>query len=478
MRKLTIEEENTVERALSPGALLPSSLNQKDLHTLVGRKGEGKLNTNIINMYTQDFLKQCDKQLCLQEQERRQSLFYGSEFIDKYFDKTYVGSYHYDQVKRYSKRAPDGDIFKSKYIFFLIHNSTHFELAVVFVEDSMICYYDPLLLTTKTRNKCAHKLDIQKTKLKGFLQYLKDEHVDKKGCEMPNAKKWELKSMDKNDIPQQENVSDCGVFVCMFCDYILNGCELNFKQDDIMEGSWRQKMILSILTTCGDDSNDTTKEGMEYESDNDMEVIIQPTEKAKGKCNEIIEELIWTEVTMRIAKKNQYGANKQCKENSDCYVECDEYCTSGELCTNKRIQKKMWKSVEKKMTENGKEYGLFVMEDCKIGDFIIEYVGKVVQTEHTINNIYYMSINGARLWINATNMGGWAKFINHSCDPNCILNQWEVDGLPRMCFFAIKEIKEGAELTFDYNWECDEKQTRTECKCGTVNCKGFMERIV
>ena len=130
------------------------------------------------------------------------------------------------------------------------------------------------------------------------------------------------------------------------------------------------------------------------------------------------------------------------------------------------------------MTENGKEYGLFVMEDCKIGDFIIEYVGKVVQTTTAKNNIYYMSINRARLWINATNMGGMAKFINHSCDPNCILKQWEVNGLPRMCYFAIKEIKEGVELTFDYNWECDEDQNMTECKCGTVNCKGFFERRV
>ncbi len=41
--------------------------------------------------------------------------------------------------------------------------------------------------------------------------------------------------MTNSDISQQENVSDCGVFVCMFCDYILNGCELNFKQDDVME---------------------------------------------------------------------------------------------------------------------------------------------------------------------------------------------------------------------------------------------------
>ena len=122
MRKLTFEEKVTVKRALSPGPLLPSCINQKDLLTLAGRKGEGKLNTDIIEMYTQVVLKQCDNKLCLQEQERRQLLFYGSDFIDKYFDKKNIGHYHYDQVIRYSKRTPDGDIFKSKYIIFLIHN--------------------------------------------------------------------------------------------------------------------------------------------------------------------------------------------------------------------------------------------------------------------------------------------------------------------------------------------------------------------
>jgi SET domain-containing protein len=128
------------------------------------------------------------------------------------------------------------------------------------------------------------------------------------------------------------------------------------------------------------------------------------------------------------------------------------------------------------MAENGNEYGLFVKEDFKIGDLIIEYVGKVVQKQNTNNNnIYYMRINPAQLWINTTNMGGMAKFINHSCNPNCKLKKWEVDKLPRMCFFAIKE---GAKMTFDYNWECDDNQTRMECQCGTVNCKGFIERRV
>jgi len=109
-----------------------------------------------------------------------------------------------------------------------------------------------------------------------------------------------------------------------------------------------------------------------------MVEIIQPTKKAKGKPNAIIDELIWTKETMRIAKPIQNSAGKQCKENNDCYVECDDNCTSVEQCKNKRIKNKMWKSVEKRKTENGKGYGLFVKENCKEGDLIIEYVGKVV----------------------------------------------------------------------------------------------------
>ncbi len=111
--------------------------------------------------------------------------------------------------------------------------------------------------------------------------------------------------MTNSDIPQQENVFDCVVFVCMFCEYILNGCKLIFKQDDVMEGSWRHKMILSILTLCNVSGNENYKEGMEYESDNDMVEIIQPTKKAKGNPNAIIDELIWTEVTRAIAWSRQ-----------------------------------------------------------------------------------------------------------------------------------------------------------------------------
>ena len=144
--------------------------------------------------------------------------------------------------------------------------------------------------------------------------------------------------------------------------------------------SCRQKMILSILTPCNENGNETYKEGIEYKSDNDMVEIIQPAKKAKGNPKAINDELIWTEVTRSIACSQQLGEGLQCKENYDLKVECKDVCfTSNKQCTNKRIKNKNWKSVEKRQTENGKEYGLFVKENCKEGDIIIEYVGKVVR---------------------------------------------------------------------------------------------------
>ena len=130
---------------------------------------------------------------------------------------------------------------------------------------------------------------------------------------------------------------------------------------------------------------------MECDNDNDMVEIIQPTKKAKGKCNEIIDELIWTKETMRIAKQYHNSAGKQCKENNDCYVECDDNCTSGEQFTNKRMKNKMWKSVEKKISENGKEYGICVKEDCKIGISLLSMWVKLLKNETRTTTAYTKS---------------------------------------------------------------------------------------
>jgi SET domain-containing protein len=87
-----------------------------------------------------------------------------------------------------------------------------------------------------------------------------------------------------------------------------------------------------------------------------------------------------------------------------------------------------------------------------------------------------MKINGMDLWINGNKNGGPEQYINHSCDSNCELVQWGVDGLPGMCFFAKKNIKSGMEFTFDYNWDWVSGQVLTVCLCGPDNCDGYIEK--
>ena len=43
--------------------------------------------------------------------------------------------------------------------------------------------------------------------------------------------------------------------------------------------------------------------------------------------------------------------------------------------------------------------------------------------------------------------------------------------------FAIKEIKNVDKVTFDYNWECDDNQNTTECKCGQRIVNGLLKEF-
>ncbi len=56
--------------------------------------------------------------------------------------------------------------------------------------------------------------------------------------------------------------------------------------------------------------------------------------------------------------------------------------------------------------------------------------------------------------IDATTWGSSARFVNHSCEPNCAMVKWIVSGKPRMALFAgDKGIMSGEELTYDYKFE-------------------------
>ena len=130
-------------------------------------------------------------------------------------------------------------------------------------------------------------------------------------------------------------------------------------------------------------------------------------------------------------------------------------------------------------------WGLTLHEDVQKGTFIIEYVGELITMTEFHNriersrqrkeehNYYYMTMDACRM-IDAGPKGNIARFMNHSCDPNCETQKWTVNGDTKVGIFALKDIPNGTELTFNYQFEVmgDVKQI---CLCGSKNCSGYIE---
>jgi serine/threonine protein kinase len=165
-----------------------------------------------------------------------------------------------------------------------------------------------------------------------------------------------------------------------------------------------------------------------------------------------------------------------------CQEECRSNCTVGDQCGNKRIQKRQWKELQ--IIDAGKKgKGLKVLEDVKKGDLVVEYVGKAVNRAYLPHlfrryanerKLYIMALT-ADVYLDARKRGGIARYINHSCDPNCKVERWKVRGLLRAAVIANRDIPAGTELSFDYQWERKRGRAPTKCYCGSENCRGTLE---
>lgn len=89
---------------------------------------------------------------------------------------------------------------------------------------------------------------------------------------------------------------------------------------------------------------------------------------------------------------------------------------------------------------------------------------------------YYLMSFDQNMIIDATK-GSIARFVNHSCKPNCRMVKWIVNGKPRMALFAgDRPIMTGEELTYDYNFDPFSAKNVQECRCGSDNCRGILGR--
>ncbi|KAL4961472.1 histone methyltransferase SET1 [Aspergillus stella-maris] len=130
-------------------------------------------------------------------------------------------------------------------------------------------------------------------------------------------------------------------------------------------------------------------------------------------------------------------------------------------------------------------WGLYAEVNISANEMIIEYVGEKVRQQVAdmrerrylksgIGSSYLFRIDENTV-IDATKRGGIARFINHSCTPNCTAKIIKVDGSKRIVIYALRDIERDEELTYDYKFEREwDSDDRIPCLCGSAGCKGFL----
>lgn len=117
--------------------------------------------------------------------------------------------------------------------------------------------------------------------------------------------------------------------------------------------------------------------------------------------------------------------------------------------------------------------GGFARADISTGERVIEYVGRKIDKKESLRQcelenpcIFHLNdeydLDGNVEW-------NPARFLNHSCSPNS--EAQDIEG--RIWIVALKDIKAGEEITFNYNYDLEDYKEHP-CKCGSANCVGYI----
>ena len=124
--------------------------------------------------------------------------------------------------------------------------------------------------------------------------------------------------------------------------------------------------------------------------------------------------------------------------------------------------------------------GVFATRAIAKGERIIEYKGKVI-TEEAADQRYgddesnhtFLFLLDNDMVIDAYRGGNSARWINHSCNPNCE----PVEEDDRLYIHAVRDIAAGEELSYEYNLVIEDRYTPAikrlyACRCGARKCQG------
>ncbi len=126
--------------------------------------------------------------------------------------------------------------------------------------------------------------------------------------------------------------------------------------------------------------------------------------------------------------------------------------------------------------------GVFALKPIAAGATIIEYTGEIISWPEALrrhphdpkdpNHTFYFSLDDGSHVIDAKVGGNASRWINHACEPNCEADEEE----GRVFIKALRKLKPGEELFYDYGLVIDERYTKKlkkeyECRCGSAKCR-------
>ena len=210
------------------------SLSRGSVRRLQGRKEW--LNDEIMNYYF-TLLKKRNDLFNDSNSMDHQCKFFSTWFYEKLMGRTNgkQSEYNYENVKNYTSRhVHDKTLFKSKMIFVPINvGSQHWICGAVDIDKKQIRIYDSF---KKDRKECAQHL-------KMFMEE-EERQWEEADANRVTENCWKIETSHIETHPIQNNGWDCGVYVCLFADFLSLQLPLSFEEDDL--SLVRQRMIISF----------------------------------------------------------------------------------------------------------------------------------------------------------------------------------------------------------------------------------------
>ncbi|XP_069504020.1 histone-lysine N-methyltransferase 2C isoform X2 [Ambystoma mexicanum] len=148
-----------------------------------------------------------------------------------------------------------------------------------------------------------------------------------------------------------------------------------------------------------------------------------------------------------------------------------------------RKMKTEWKSNVYLARSHIQGLGLYAARDIEKHTMVIEYIGTIIRNEvaNRKEKLYESQNRGVYMFrmdnehvIDATLTGGPARYINHSCAPNCVAEVVTFEKGHKIIISSNRRIQKGEELCYDYKFDFEDDQHKIPCHCGAVNCRKWM----